>query len=118
MTPEELRNRTKQFFLRIVKLYQSLPKAYEVQLIGRHLLRSSYSIVENYRAACRARSRNEFFSKLSIVVEETDEVMLCLELLEDMKVFPISKLQGINAEAEELMKIMSSSRKTAKSANR
>ncbi len=67
---DELKQRTKSFALRIVKLYQSLPKTTEAQLIGKQIFRSGTSVAANYRAACRARSNSEYFSKISIVIEE------------------------------------------------
>jgi len=70
---EQLRNRTKQFANRIISLFRALPRTVDAQVIGKQLLRSGTSVGANYRAACRARSRNEFISKLGIVVEEADE---------------------------------------------
>ncbi|MBZ5562707.1 MAG: four helix bundle protein, partial [Acidobacteriia bacterium] len=68
MTPEELKARTKAFALRIIKLVDAMPRRQAGQIIGRQILRSATSIGANYRAACRAQSRAEFASKLSIVV--------------------------------------------------
>ena len=70
---EQLKKRTKNFALRIIRLYQSLPTTMEAQIIGKQLLRSGTSVPANYRAACRGRSNAEFYSKISIVIEETDE---------------------------------------------
>jgi len=75
MTPEELRVRTKMFAVRIVKLYQALPKTTEAQVLGKQLLRSETSVAANYRAACRGRSRAEWIAKIGIVVEEADETV-------------------------------------------
>ncbi|HRP89130.1 MAG TPA: four helix bundle protein [Edaphocola sp.] len=63
---EALKRRTKDFTLRIIRLFQALPKTDEARIIGRQLLRSTTSVAANYRAACRARSDAEFFSKISI----------------------------------------------------
>lgn len=68
-----LKERTKSFALRIIRLFQALPKSTESSIIGKQLLRSGTSA--NYRAACRARSNAEFFSKISIVIEEADETL-------------------------------------------
>jgi len=73
---EAFKKRLKQFALRVIKLYQALPKTGEAQVIGNQLLRSATSVAANYRASCRARSKKEFHSKLSIVVEEADETNL------------------------------------------
>ena len=70
-----MQQRTKQFALRVIKLFQALPHSDESIIIGKQLLRSSTSVGANYRAACRARSPKEFYSKLSIVIEEADETM-------------------------------------------
>jgi len=70
---ERLKERTKDFALRIIRLYQAFPKTTEAQIIGKQILRSGTSIAANYRAACRGRSNAEFYSKISIVIEETDE---------------------------------------------
>ena len=70
---EQLKKRTKNFALRIIRLYQSLPTTMEAQIIGKQLLRFGTSVAANYRAACRGRSNAEFYSKISIVIEETDE---------------------------------------------
>ena len=76
MTNEELRSRTKQLALRLMRLTRSLPRNTEGSIIGRQLLRSGTSAAANYRAACRARSKAEFIAKLSIVVEEMDDAFL------------------------------------------
>ena len=80
-SPEELRQRTKRFAIRIVRLYRSLPMKGDAQVIGKQLLRSGTSIGANYRAACRGCSRAEFISNLGTVVEEADETMYWLKLL-------------------------------------
>jgi four helix bundle protein len=72
---EHMNARLKMFALQIIKLYQSLPKTGECMVIGKQMLRSGTSVATNYRAACRARSGKEFFSKISIVTEEADETL-------------------------------------------
>ncbi len=81
---EQLRERTKSFALRIVKLFRALPKSTEAQVLGKQLLRCGTSVAANYRAACRARSRAEFVAKLGIVLEEVDESVLWIEMLIDL----------------------------------
>jgi len=110
---DELKQRTKLFVLRIIKLYQSLPKTPEVQIIGKQLLRSATSIGANYRAACRARSNAEYYSKISIVIEETDESMFWLEVLWESNIIKQELLQNLYNENEELLKIMVVSRKNS-----
>jgi four helix bundle protein len=65
---EGFKKRTQEFSVRITKLYKSISGNAEGQLIGKQLLRSSTSVAANYRASCRARSRAEFISKMSIFV--------------------------------------------------
>jgi len=89
-----------------------LPQKDEARIIGKQLLRASTSVAANYRAACRARSRAEFYSKISIVVEEADEALFWLELLTEAQVFPEIKLQGLTNEAEQIVKIAAKARKT------
>lgn len=111
---EVLKCRTKNFALRIVKLYRSLPRTEEARILGTQLLRSSTSIGANYRAACRGRSRAEFVAKLGIVVEEADETVFWLELIQEAGLFPESKLHDVVKEANELVAIFVSSVCTAK----
>jgi four helix bundle protein len=80
---EELRDRTKRFVYRIIRLFRSLPRSAEAQIMGKQLLRCGTSVAANYRAANRARSQAEFVSKIGIVVEEADEAVFCLECLSD-----------------------------------
>src|SRR5438067_10036277 len=96
--PEELRARTKKFALRIIRLFRSLPRATEAQILGRQVLRSGTSVAANYRAVCRARSRPEFISKIGTVVEEADETVFWLELLVDAKIVPDGRLQPLLVE--------------------
>src|SRR5437899_4986064 len=79
--PEQLRNRTKQFALRVLKMFRALPKSDEARIIGRQVLRSGSSVGANYRAVCRARSRREFISKMNVVVEEADETGFWFDIL-------------------------------------
>lgn len=111
---DELRDRTKQFALRIIKLFLSLPKTDEARVIGKQLLRSGCSVGANFRAATRGRSSAEFYSKLSIVVEEADESAFWMELLMESGIVSEKKLLLLYNETIELTKIMAVSRKTAK----
>ncbi len=109
---EELRERTKQFSLRIIRLFRQIPWQNDAHVIAKQLLRSGTSIGANYRAACRARSRNEFIAKLCIVVEEADETVYWLELLHDAELVPPDKLGGLLREAKELAAIFTASKAT------
>ena len=106
-----MQQRTKQFALRVIKLFQELPKTDDAKIIGKQLFRSATSIGANYRAACRARSSKEFYSKLSVVVEEADETMYWIELLMDANIIKASILAELLIENEEIVKIFVSARK-------
>ncbi len=116
MTPEELRARTKMFAIRIVKLYQALPKTTEAQVLGKQLLRSGTSVAANYRAACRGRSRAEWLAKIGIVVEEADETVFWLEMLADCGVISTERLKSRTEESEELVSIFGATKHTARKA--
>ena len=90
---EDLRERTKIFAVRIIKMYSILKKTDEIRIIGKQLLRSGTSVAANFRAVCRARSDKERFAKLSIVVEEADETLFWLEILEETELIEAEKLK-------------------------
>ena len=111
---EELKKRTKEFGLHIIKLVEELPKSKVGDVIGRQLLRSATSVGANYRAACRARSQADFVSKICVVEEEADESGYWLELLMDAKVIAETDISPLLKEAYELTAIFAASGKTAK----
>jgi four helix bundle protein len=111
---EQLRERTKNFALRIVKLFRALSKSTEAQVIGKQLLRCGTSVAANYRAACRARSRAEFIAKLGIVLEEVDESVLWIEMLIDLGIIKKERTAQLLDEARQLTAIFTASRQTAK----
>jgi len=115
MNEEELKNRTKQFALRVIRLVEALPRTQTAAVIGNQLLRSATSVAANYRAVCRARSQADFVSKLGIVEEEADESLFWLELVVEANLQPAARVQDLLQEADELTAIFVSSRKTAKS---
>jgi|ERR1041385_2761052 four helix bundle protein len=114
MSPEELKKRTKQFALRGIKLFNSLPKRKDAEVLGVQLLRASTSVGANYRAACRARSQADFISKITVVEEEADESAYWIELLGESGIIKQSLLRDLLQEANELTAIFTSSGKTAK----
>lgn len=87
----ELKKRTKAIALRVINLQTQMPNNQASLVIGKQILRSATSVAVNYRAASRARSGKEFYSKLSIVIEETDETMFWTELITDAEIFPKGK---------------------------
>ena len=113
MTEDDLKKRTKLFALRILKLVAALPKTVAGRTIGGQLARSGTSVAANYRAACRARSKAEFISRLGVVEEEADESALWLELIIEGELMKKTLVEPLWVEADELVAIMTSSRKSA-----
>ena len=111
---KNLKDRTKQFALRVMRLYRALPRREEARIIGKQVLRSGTSVGANYRAACRVRSKAEFVAKLGIVLEEADETVFWLELLQESSLVSAEKLAPLVQEARELAAIFVTSICTAK----
>src|SRR6478672_7703280 len=103
---KDLRDRTKDFALRIIKLYASLPRVAVAQTLGKQLLRSGTSVGANYREACRARSNAEFVSKLGDSLKELEETSYWLELLADSGAVKASKLSALLDETSQLTAIL------------
>lgn len=115
MKPDELKDRTKQFALRVLKLVAALPKTIEGRAIASQLVRTGTSVAANYRATCRARSKAEFIAKIGVVLEEADETLLWLELISEANLLPSKRIDPLLAEANELVAIMAVSRRSASS---
>jgi four helix bundle protein len=113
MTERELLERTKQFALRIFKLFGALPQTIQGRAVAAQLIRSGTSVAANYRAACRARSKPEFVAKLGVVEEEADESAFWLELIIETELLSARKVEPLLAEAGEIAAMMASSKKTA-----
>jgi len=113
MTERELLQRTKQFALRIFKLVGALPQTIQGRAVAAQLIRSGTSVAANYGAACRARSKSEFVAKLGLVEEEADESAFWLELIIETKLLDAAKVKPLLTEADEIVAIMASSKKTA-----
>lgn len=111
----ELKKRTKQFALRVLKLTAALPKTVEAKVIQNQLARAGTSVAANYRASCRARSRAEFIAKMGTVIEESDECCFWMELIVEGEMLAETKVDDLLKEAGELTAIMTASRKTAQS---
>ncbi len=110
----DLRARTRDFALRIMRLYAVLPKAGEARVLGDQLLRSGTSVGANYREAMRARSKAEFVSKVGIAIQELEETDYWLELLAESGIMPGDRLADLRTELSEIMAMLVSSAKTAK----
>ena len=113
MDKEELKRRTKQFALRVIKLVGALPKDTVGRAIGGQLVRAGTSVGANYRSACKARSRAEFIAKIGVVEEEADESAFWMELIVEAKLLRKTRVEALLQEAEELVAIMAASRKSA-----
>jgi four helix bundle protein len=118
MNAQELKDRTKQFALRIMRLVDALPNTPKGRAIAGQLVRSGTSVAANYRAACRGRSHAEFISKIGVVEEEADETALWLELIVEDKLLPENKIAPLLKEANELTAIMAASYSSASRAKR
>ena len=104
---EDFRTRTKQYASQIIGLYVQLPKGREeVRVLGKQLLRSGTSVAAHVREASRARSDDEFISKLGGALQETDESALWLELLREECGIDPALTQPLEKEADELMAIL------------
>jgi|ERR1700730_703019 len=113
MTTAELKARTKEFALRVIKLVDALPNTVKGRAIANQIMRSATSVGANYRAACRARSRAEFIAKIGVVEEEADETAFWLELIVESKIRGEKQINPLLKEAGELVAIMAASRKSA-----
>jgi len=113
MNETELKNRTKQIALRVLKLVAALPKTTDGRALGNQLVRSGTSVGANYRAACRGRSKAEFIAKLGTVEEEADESAYGMDLIIEGGLVPKAKVEKLWQEACELTAIMTASRISA-----
>lgn len=110
----ELRKRTKDFALRVIRLFAELPKTTEAQIIGRQVLRSGTSIDANYHEAHRGRSKAEFIAKCGDSLRELEETAYWLELLVDGQVIAAETLKALRQECDKLTAIFVTIIKRAK----
>lgn len=113
----DLKLRTKTFALHVIKLVKSMPEDRIGRVLGNQILRSGTSVAANYRSACKARSKADFISKITIVEEEADETTLWLELIMESDTLDNELTRSLHKEANELTAIFTSSGKTAKENN-
>ena len=112
---ESFKKRTMQMAIKAIQLFRLMPNTEDAKVTGKQMIRSASSTAANYRAACRARSQAEFYSKMSIVIEECDETLFWLELIEESLIYSKSELQQLKAEVTEILKVVSRARKTMSS---
>ena len=113
MNEPQMKNRTKQFALRILKMADALPTSRSGNAIANQIVRSSTSVAANYRALCRSKSRADFINKTSIVEEEADESGFWLELIVDAGLLSAKRIKPLLDKADEITAILVASRKTA-----
>ena len=105
MTKEELKERYRQFALRIINMVNAMPNNIAGLAIARQIIRSGTSPSANYRAACLAKSDKDFLNKLKMVEEEIDETSHWLSLIIDSEMLPKSRVQDLYEESVELRRI-------------
>jgi four helix bundle protein len=110
----DLRVRTKEFALRIVRMFVALPKTEVARVLGKQALRSGTSIGANFREAHRARSKAEFVAKVGDCLKELDETSYWLELLLESKIVPAAKLSALQDECQQLLAILTTISKKSK----
>ncbi len=115
MDAEEVKRRTKQFGLRVIKLVDALPGIRSANVIGNQLLRAGTSVGANYRSALRGRSRPDFIARLGIAIEEADESLYWMEMLVEAELINSDRLNPFMQEANELISILTATVKTARS---
>jgi four helix bundle protein len=114
MNPEQLRRRSRQFAVDVVRFCRTLPRTDEARIVGRQLLRSGTGIGSNYRAACRPRSDADFIAKLGIAIEESDETGFWLEVIVEAEIVKARTTEALYRECDELTRILVASRETAR----
>jgi four helix bundle protein len=112
---KDLKDRTKNFALRIIRMYSSLPKSPAAEVMGTHVLRSGTSVGANYQEASQGRSKAEFVAKMGDCLKEIEETTYWLELLIDGTILPENKLAGLLQESKELKAIFLAIIKSTKS---
>ncbi len=111
---KDLKTRTKEYALRIIRLYSALPKTTEAQILGKQLLRSGTSVGAHYREGTRARSDAEFISKIEGALQELEESGYWLELLLGAEIMTEHQLSDLVKETDELTAILITCAKNAK----
>jgi four helix bundle protein len=110
----DLKQRTKEFALRIITLYSALPKTTLAQVIGKQVLRSGTSVGAHYREGIRSRSNAEFVSKMEGALQELEETQYWMELVAESSIFNAKRMDGLVQEAHELTAILTTCVKNVK----
>ena len=112
-----LKTRTGDFALRIIRLSSALPTRGAGSVLGLQLLRSGTSVGAHYREACRSKSNADFISKIEGTLQELDETMYWLELIGNANIIAAKRLSFLSNEAEHLMAILVTIIRKVKSRN-
>ena len=110
----DLLERTKQFSLRVIRLYSALPETTECRVIGKQILRSGTSVGAHVREGKRSRSKAEMISKTEVALQELEETIYWMELLVESGIVKAKRLSELMREADELTAILVTSVKTLK----
>jgi four helix bundle protein len=110
----DLKQRTQEFALRVIRMVRALPKSAEGKVLGNQMLRSATSVGANYRSAQRGKSKADFIAKLAVAEEESDETCYWLELIIAAELLPKDRMEPLLAEAREITAILTTAGKTAK----
>ena len=113
-----MKQRTRAFALRVIRLVEALPASRTADVVGRQLLRCGTSVGANYRASCRAKSPADFIAKMGIVEEEADETIYWIEMLIESGLINKERVAGLLDEADQIVAIVVSSIKTARNHKR
>lgn len=111
----DLKERTKKFALRVIKMYSALPKSTEAQTLGKQVLRSGTSVGANYREAFRSRSKAEFIAKIGDCLKELEETVYWFELLSESGILPSARISELSDECGQLLAIFTTISKKCKS---
>src|SRR5438876_8786248 len=114
MTPTELKKRTMEFAVRVLKMADALPRTVSGRTVANQIARSGCSVAANYRAALRGKSRADFVNKITTVLEEADETAFWIELTERAGLLQSKRLKALQDEAEQLTRIFNATRSTAR----
>ena len=114
MNADDFKKRTKAYALRVIRLTEALPENRTSDVLGRQLLRAGTSVGANYRAACRAKSKRDFISKMDTVEEECDESLYWIELLVESGNVKASRVSALFREGEEILRMVVASVNTAR----
>jgi four helix bundle protein len=114
MNPHELKERTIEFAVRVLKFADALPNTVSGRTVGNQVARSGCSVAANYRAALRGKSRADFVNKITIVLEEADETDVWIEIAKRHGLVPAKRVDRLQTEAVELTKIFNATRVTSR----